>query len=360
MKKKLFILIPTLGTGGGEKLVVDLARTINKEKFDVTIICLFSKKNSIYESLIKNQNIKTIYMNKKLGMDFKIIFKLIKLFNAEKPDIVHTHLNVMQFVLPAIIFSRVKVRIHTVHSIAQKESEGILRKIMYFSYKFFKVKPVAICDVVKHTIMEVYNLKESKISCIYNGVDNKIFYINKNKEINTSTIRFITTGTLYEVKNHKLLIDAFAEIVKINTNINLTILGDGELRSNLEDQIRQYSLEDKIELKGIVKDVAKELNNADVYVITSNYEGLPLSVLEAMACGLPIIATRAGGIVDIVKNNKNGILIDINNKKQLINAMDILINNENLRNKMGTESYEFSKEYTIKSMTNKYEKLYVE
>ncbi|TAN67481.1 glycosyltransferase [Paraclostridium sordellii 8483] len=361
MKKKVFIIVPTLGTGGGEKLVIDLATNIDKSIFDVSIISLFAPRGTIYEKIVMKENINVIYMNKVVGIDFKLIFKLIKLFKEYRPDIVHTHLNVMPYVLPAVIKSRVKSRIHTVHSVADKEAEGILRLVMKFAYKNFNFTPVAICDYVQETISKVYGIKISEIPCIYNGVNSNIF--NKNrytyKNRNKKYINLINIGTLYHVKNQKLIIDAFSEVQKQIPNIRLTILGDGELRTEIESQINSYNLNNKITLKGVVENVADELNNSDIYIMASNYEGLPLSILEAMSCELPIIATKAGGVIDIVENNENGILVDIGSKQQLEVAMKVLCNNEELRTKMGEKSKSLSQKYDIRKVAKDYEKLYM-
>lgn len=358
MKKKVFIVVPTLGTGGGEKLVIDLALNIDRSKFDISIISLFPKKDTIYEKIAKRQNINIIYMNKKLGLDFKLIFRLIKLFKNNKPHIVHTHLNVMPYVLPAVLISKVKSRIHTVHSIADKEADGTLRIIMKWAYKIFNFTPVAICDYVQKTINDVYNIRSSDIPCIYNGINTEIFKKNKINNSN-ETIHLINTGTLYHVKNQKLIIDAFYEVQKHIPNISLTILGDGELRDELETQINNYNLDDKVKLKGIVENVSEELNRSHIYVMSSNYEGLPLSILEAMACGLPIIATKAGGVVDIVKNEENGILIEIGNQNQLEKAIKRLCQDKELRKKMSNNSKEMSKEYDIKVVAKNYQDLYI-
>lgn len=357
-KKKVFIVVPTLGTGGGEKLVIDLASNIDKSIFDVTVISLFPKRNTIYEKVVEKEKLNIIYMDKNMGFDIKIILNLIKLFKDNKPDIVHTHLNVMPYILPAVVNSNVKSRIHTVHSVADKEAEGILRLVMKIAYKLFGFTPVAICDYVKGTIEDVYKIKNSDIPCIYNGINTTIFN-RKNKTISNKYIKLINIGTLYHVKNQKLIIDAFAEVQKKIPNIKLTILGEGELRSELEKQIERYRLNDYIQLKGIVENVYEELNDSDIYIMASNYEGLPLSILEAMSCELPIIATKAGGVVDIVNDGENGILIDINNKEQLVTAMIKLIKNYQIREEMSIKSKELSKLYDIKNCTIQYEKLYL-
>lgn len=359
MKKNIFLIIPTLGVGGGEKLVIDLAKNINKNKFKVNILVLFPKFNTIYEKNIeKSKDVNLIYLNKKKGIDVRVMFKIVRLFKEYKPDVVHTHLNVMAYILPATILNKVRLRFHTVHSIAQEEAKGISRLVMKLAYKFFNFTPIAICETVKKTIQETYKISED-IPCIYNGIDIDIFKYSNDIKKNNESINLINIGTLYHVKNHELLIEAFYEVQKNYPNITLEIVGDGELRSILERKIKKYKLKEKIILKGYLENVSKELKKSDIYVMSSNYEGLPLSILEAMACGLPIIATNVGGIPEVVTNNKNGILVDVGNKKQLIDALRKIIYDYNLRSIMGKFSLEMSKKYNIQNMTSEYEKLYL-
>lgn len=356
MKKKLLIVVPGLGTGGGEKLALDLASNIDKNKFDVSMMSLLPRRGMLFEKVAEENKINVIYLNKKLGIDIFVILQVFKTIKQFKPDIINTHLQVVPYILPSVIFFRIKKKFHTVHSVACKESTGLLKFIMKFAYKVCGFVPVAISDYVKQTICNEYKIKEDKIPCIYNGIETKKIYTNqrdKNQEI-----KFITIGRMQNEKNHKLMINAFAEVCKERNNITLTILGDGVLRTDIEKQINQYGLGNKVFLKGIVNNVADELNKSDIYIMSSNYEGLPLSILEAMACGLPVITTKAGGVVDIVKDYENGLLVEVENKMQLINAMKKLIDDSELRERMGKVSLEYSRKYDISECTKSYERLY--
>ncbi|WP_391116744.1 glycosyltransferase [Psychrobacillus sp. L3] len=358
MKEKVLIVIPTLGIGGGEKLAIDIALNLDPQKFDVLLLSLFPKKGTEFESFIVKYDLKIKFLNKRIGFDPKVIIDFVKVVRDYKPHIIHTHLNVVPYVLIATIFCGIKRRLHTVHSIASMESKGILKKVMKVSYKFFAFTPVAICDYVKATICEEYGLSKDKVPCIYNGIDTNIFKRTENLQ-RSNNINFITTGRMQNVKNHKLMIDAFSDVVKKHNNVTLTILGDGELRVEIEKQIKDLDLKEKIITKGIVNNVSEELNKADIYVMSSNYEGLPLSVLEAMACGLPILTTKAGGVIDIVKQNQNGLLVDVGNRNQLAKSMSRLIESVMLIKHYGEVSYEMSKQYDIKKCVKQYEKLYL-
>ncbi|MGE7693582.1 glycosyltransferase [Lysinibacillus sp. NPDC094177] len=358
MRKRVLIVVPTLGIGGGEKLAIDIVLNLDVQKYEVLLLSLFPKMGTEFESIIKKNNINIQFLNKKLGFDPKVILAFANVVRKYKPHTIHTHLNVVPYVLPATILYGIKNRFHTVHSVASMESTGFLKKIMKITYRFFSFTPVAICDVVKTTICEEYDLPDEKVPCIYNGVNTEIYKKLERKQ-NTNYINFITTGRMQHVKNHNLMINAFSDVAKKYDNVMLTILGDGELRLDIEKQIKELGLEEKVILKGVVSNVAEELNKADVYIMTSNYEGLPLSVLEAMASGLPIVTTKAGGVIDIVKQNQNGLLVDVGNREQLTKEMSKLVEDVMLRQRFGEVSFNMSKQYDIQKCVEKYESLYL-
>ena len=199
MKKKVFIIIPTLGTGGAEKLVIDIAKNIDKSEIDLTIVVLFPKSNTIYEIEAERENLNVIYLNKKLGFDIKVILKLNKLIKRNRPDVVHTHLNTIPYALLGVISTKVKTRIHTVHNIANKDAVGINRLINKIAYKIFKFKPIAISEYIKKTIIDTYSLNEMDIECIYNGIDTNKFKSKKEK-MHSENIKIISVASFKEKK----------------------------------------------------------------------------------------------------------------------------------------------------------------
>lgn len=365
-RKKVLMVIPNLGTGGAEKLVIDIARNIDIEKFDVRILSLFPKNNSIYDEIAENEKLNVVYMNKKKGISLDHVFKVTKYILDLKPDVIHTHLNVVPYTLFGCIFAKVKCRIHTVHNAAKYEGTNRDRRILKFAYKMFNFTPVGISDTIKKTIMDYYRLREKKVPCIYNGIDTTIFTQNEYKKENLENkFYLVSIGSFKSQKNHRLMIEAFNKICiyndyfKVPYSIYLKLVGDGQLRNEIEDQIKKYNLEERVIMKGEVKDVCRELNSSDVLLMTSDYEGLPLAVLEAMACGLPIISTKAGGVVDVVEDNENGILVDVGKKEQIVDAIIKLEQNKDLVKSMGKKSRELALKYDIRNTTKQYENLYI-
>jgi glycosyltransferase involved in cell wall biosynthesis len=355
-KIKVFHVLHDLTTGGAEKLVVDMCLFINKNEIDASIISLFPAKNNVFEKLASENGINLIFLNKKLGFDLGIIFALYKLIKIQKPDLIHTHSYVFPYVFPALVMNKVKARVHTVHNIASKEFSYAIRKVIQIAYMFFNVTPVAISDHVKKSIEIEYNIKSGIIPCIYNGIDTNRFTRTQKKS--SGIVTFIHVGRFSKQKNHNLLVEAFAEALKKNNNIVLKLIGDGELKQDITSKVDDLGIKDKIVFKGITKDVNSELNSSDVFILSSDWEGLPLSVLEAMACGLPIISTKAGGTPDIVKNLDNGILVDIGDKEGIENAILTLAGNKKLREDMGMKSFIYSKNYDIRATCSNYVSLY--
>jgi glycosyltransferase involved in cell wall biosynthesis len=354
-KIKVFHVLHDLTTGGAEKLVVDMCLFSKKDEIDASIVSLFPAKNNVFEKVAFENGINIIFLNKKRGFDFGIIFALYKLFKFQKPDVIHTHSYVFPYVLPSIIMNRIKARVHTVHSIASKEFGYAIRKVMKIAYTFFNVKPVAVSNYVKKSIEIEYNIKSDLVHCIHNGIDTNIF--TKSLKQSSDIVTFVHVGRFTKLKNHSLLVEAFADALKKNNNIALKLIGDGELKLDITRKADELGISDKIEFKGIIKNVNSELNSADIFILSSDWEGLPLSILEAMACGLPIISTRAGGAVEVVKSD-NGILVDIGDKEGIENAILLLADNKKLREDLGMKSFICSKNYDIRNTCSNYVLLY--
>lgn len=355
MRKKLLFVIPSMRTGGAEKLVLDLATFIDKEKFEVLVLSYGKKTNSIYDNFALKRNINIKYLDKKKGFDVSLIKKVSKTIDEFKPDILSTHINTVPYLLWKT--RKIEKKYHTIHNLAEKDAKGFGRILLKIAFRFFKFKPVAICETVKQTISKVYHKSDKKIPCIYNGIDTMSF--EKKEKFDDGIIKFISIGRLTKVKNYDFLLDVFHEVLKIHKNITLTILGDGFQRDNLNIKLQQLELCEKIRFLGNVSNVDEYLNLSDVYVTGSKYEGLPLTLLEAMSCGLPIITTKAGGSVDIVKDNENGMLIDIGDKKTFVASIIKIIENDNLRAELGQNSLILSKTFDIRNTVKEYESLFL-
>ena len=353
--KRVMIVLPMLANGGAERIAVTIAENLSLEKIEVMFVLFFSKQDSFNQKKVEdNKYFKVVHLDKKMGTDLSVIGKLRKVIRSFKPDVIHTHLNVVPYVLFAA--PRKVKKYHTIHSLAQKESTGIRRKINNFAFKFGNFVPVAISPLCAETVEEVYGIKKEKFPCIYNGID-----INHYcpEPITHDKIRFINVGRLQFPKNQDLAIRAFAKVHEKYPDVTIEFVGEGELRGELESLVKDLGLLDCVFLSGQSDNVKEKLNAADIYLQSSDFEGLPVSVLEAMACGLPIVSTKAGGTIDIVVPGENGFLVDVNDEDSLAQAMIKLIDDEAVRTAMGKRSRDMSLKYSIQACAKQYEALFL-
>ncbi len=351
--KKILLVIPTLEQGGGQKFVMDLAQKLDKNKFQVRVLVFYKKNNSVFDLFAEKNGIDTVYLDKQVGLDIGFFKQVKKALKEYAPDVIHTNLDSLLYLLP--FYKRKQIKIHTIHTLAEKEAIGLQRVVRFIAYKIVNVKPIGISDTVADSIAAEHGIPREAIDIVYNGVDCARYDLPKKE---SSTINFVTVGTIYYVKNYDFLIDCFYNVCQKYDNLHLSILGDGILRQELENKIKKLDLVDKVTITGVVSDVEIYLSKADIYVATSLFEGLPLSMLEAMSAGLPIISTNVGGVKDIIRDGENGILVESGNENAYTKAMEQMISDSEKRLSYARKSKQLSKNYDIRQMVEGYEKIY--
>jgi glycosyltransferase involved in cell wall biosynthesis len=353
-KVKVLQIVPSLRTGGGERIAVDIAAHIDRELVDMTVLSMYPEEQTILSEYAREKNVRVLYLAKKPGFDPKAISRLRRIIKELDPDVIHTHLKVVPYVILAS--SRKTVKYHTVHNIAQKEAAGIYRRIMKFAYGHCCFTPVCISDYCAETFREVYVNYRGKLPCIMNGIDVSRFAPLPSAH---EGFRFISVGRFFPQKNQKVLISAFEKVYKAHPECVLEIVGDGSLRSELEELVSRLGLKNSVIMDGESDRIVEKLNSSDAFALSSDHEGLPVSVLEAMACALPIATTAAGGVVDIVKDGENGFVVPVGDEEALANAMIRLVEDGELRNKMGKRSREMAEKLSIEECARAYQELYI-
>ena len=362
-KKKIVCVVPSLARGGAEKMALDLVTYLDKTSFDVVLISLYSDKGEFFNKLASERGVDVYYLDKKPGFDFKTILKLSKLLTSIKPDVIHTHLYSSIYCIPWIgLRAKKTLWVHTVHNIASKELPRPYLEIMKYYYRNKKALPIGISDEIRKTVSTQYQLKEHKIPLIYNGIDTTYFspeqIIENGENQKQKEVLISCVARFSGQKNHKLLIEAFKDAQNKYSNIKLVLIGDGPLRRDIEEQIESYDLKDKIILTGDSSNVLNWLRKSDVFVLSSDYEGLPISMLEAMSVGVPVIATGVGGVTDVVVNGKEGIIVPPKKSKDLSDAIVTLSSNSEMRSIMGQKARERAMEFDIRKMSEKYGAIY--
>lgn len=354
MPPKVLIAISDLEIAGAQKVVEQLAIQLQRNQIPVRLLILSSAKNSAIEKRLRENGVGIDFLDKPAGIHLQTFWKAAKYIRTYKPDVIHTHLNSWLYVFPVAWRKKIKI-LHTIHSqAAEQEHYSALRKLVTFLYHGKVMVPVAISDEIRKEATQVYGLPCEQIEMVYNPMDYRSF--SEEPKQNHQGVVFVNVARFHSDKNQLFLIRAFAKAHQQNSDIRLCMAGEGELLEDAKALARELGVADAVAFPGTVENVAQLLAKCDVFVLPSLTEGLPISMLEAEAAGLPVIASRVGGIPDIFDGN--GCLIEVNDEAALVDAMLRLAENAALRQEMGQKSQAIAKAYGAEVITPQYEALY--
>lgn len=355
---KIVHVIETCSTGGAEIVVKTLLIELKRQGFDVALWVLTKinqfkpddkklitfEKNYIDE-LLEN-GIQIEFVGKKPKKNWlRSAIKLNQLYNKYKPNIIHTHLESVSFHVCRSLFFRRVVLIQTIHSTIIKYPE-ILRHLMAPRIKRF----IAISDGVK-TEIKKQKVKDENITVIKNGIDLKRFGC-KEKIIKSDVEAIVTIGRLTKAKNHNNLIKAIRLLKDKLHSFDLqiphtVIVGTGELLPEIKTLIDKHELQKDIVLFGVCDNIPDMLHESDIYVMSSDWEGLSISLIEALASGIPIVATDAGSNNEIIDNEVNGLLVPVADSTALAGAIFRLMKDKSLRQQFSHNAKIKSREFSI-------------
>jgi glycosyltransferase involved in cell wall biosynthesis len=254
--------------------------------------------------------------------------------------------------------------VHTVHNLAEKEIDWSGRLVHRIAF-WRGVLPVAIAREVADSLRRVYRIDDFPL--IPNGIPVDAFRQPsivrerwRNKEGFAPTdVLFVCVGGLRPQKNPALLLEAFLRGPASDPRAQLLFVGRGVLRPELERQIGASGLQGRVHLLGLRSDIPEILNGADVFVLSSDYEGNPLSVMEAMAAGKPMICTAVGGVPELIEDGRDGLLVPRGDAKALSRAMGQMLEHPQIRTSMGeAAAKKATKRFGLQAMTEAYEDLY--
>ncbi|MBQ3194491.1 MAG: glycosyltransferase [Oscillospiraceae bacterium] len=352
---KILQVIPYFCFGGAETMCENLTYALKKAGHEVTVVSLYNEHTPISERM-ERSGVKILYLDKKLGLDLSMVPKLRRIMKQEKPDAVHTHLDVIKYAVLAAKLAGVKKCVHTVHNVADKEAEGRLQKIVNKTY--FKLGwsvPVALSPLVQKTIRDFYGMVPERIPVIYNGVDLSRCMVKESYESETLTL--VHVGRFNEQKNHKGLLEAFQKILAVCPDCRLNLLGDGELRESVEAYADALGIAQQVSFLGSQSNVYPYLNEADIFLLPSSYEGMPMTIIEAMGTGLPIAATAVGGVPDMIRSEESGLLTACD-PADVAAAVLKLIGDASLRKRLGENAVKESRRFSAEHMAEEYAKQY--
>ncbi len=367
-------IIYALGTGGLENGLVNIINRMPAERYRHVIVCLTEAHD--FKNRINVAGVEVIELHKQPGQDLGLYGRLWRVIRTQKPDVIHTrNLNALEMQLVAFFASGAK-RVHGEHGRdvsdlhGQNRKYNLLRKIV----RTILHRYIAVSQDLAHWLQKTVSVAPEKIAQIYNGVDQAHFFPKQGLaskilpcHLSTEDVLIIgTVGRLAAVKDQLSLVSAFCKLVNRNPEyrkkLRLVIVGDGPSRRDIESLITDSKLEDLSWLAGDRSDISELLRAMDIFVLPSLGEGISNTILEAMATGLPIIATDVGGNSELVDPDVNGFLVRTGDSDQLADSIEVLVQNTEKRQSFGVASRQkiaekFNWERTVESYMEVYDQL---
>lgn len=371
-KIKLVYIISNLGIGGAQILLLNILKLIKESgSYEVSVITL---NNGIYTDTVRRMGISVFDLSCKNLVNPIIFVKIYKLLKKIRPDIVHTHL------LKADFYGRISSRLagiknivttyHTntsSHKIENGEAKSINDYLDNISLRFSHCHIIAVSEKVKNYVIKKTENRCHNIVVIGNGINiDEFVFIDKEerrkleKQFNLAPNDYLITcaGRLEVHKGVDFLIESLKDYIKKNNNIKILFIGTGNLEQYLMNYIIQNDLTDNIFLLGFKYDVNKFIQISDLVVVPSIVEGFGIIIIESMLCKVPVLASNAGGIPEIIKDKYNGYLFQSGNKQSLIESLEYIINQSDSDTIITNAYNSVLDNYNIKDVAGKYLSFY--
>lgn len=321
---KIFEIIPQLSSGGAERFTIDLCNELST-KHEVTLVVLHSvEKFGFYADELAS-NVRLVSMDKRMGFDMSLLFRLWRLIKKEKPDVVHTHLNGIIYISLSAAINRRVVYCHTVHNTADKESNSfVCRVVRRLLFKTRLSTPITISEESQRSFLDYYGIDAPLIDNGRNvpadfALSASVVDEFKKYRRTDKTRVLVCLARMYPVKRHTLLAKVTARLYAEGYDFTVLAIGSTS-QIDIVKEVRALK-SDNFYILGERKNPLEYLKAADAYALCSSYEGLPISLIEALGVGAVPVCTPVGGIVNLVHDGENGILAEGLSEDDYYNAM---------------------------------------
>jgi glycosyltransferase involved in cell wall biosynthesis len=370
---KILFLGTQMSNAGAQRILFTLAEYFHRSKYRVEVAFVYDKDNlrNQWENKFPFPVIDLNGYGGRFGI-VKLPLAVIRLWlmiRRSKFDIVHTftpHANLIGLFLAWLAGVRVRVGSH--HGAMESTTRVFNSLHGKFINSRFVHKQVVVSESVANLTVEKYNVDPDKNFKILNGIEPfpiidrlKVNEAKAQLGIALSAPILLTVGRLENQKQHIVLLETMPAILEQFTDTLLLVAGNGPLLNELEEVCRRQGLEESVRFLGMRDDIDILLNLADVFVMPSRIEGLPLSLLEAMGTGLPVVVSNIGPMQEIVRNEIDGFVVPLGDVQQFAQKINILLSNAELREKMGASARErILKDFNDATMCAAYEALFLE
>lgn len=357
INKKIVFILPNFRAAGVERVVITLANEMCRLGYSVSLL-IFKNNGDLANDICKEIEVIELHINRSSFA----IFKLINFFRKNQVCFIssYSYLSILSIIANIITFKKSQIFVceHTTLTQMNKAKSNYKNKIVNFLMRMFYPLAdgiIAVSSGVADDLSKAIDIPRKKIKVLYNPLDiNFISKMSQNSPshrwlLNKKQPLILGIGRLDIAKNFTLLINAFSKITD-QTDANLLILGEGDLRLELEQEIKKLQLSERCELMGYISNPYCYLKNADIFVLSSNVEGFSLVIVESLACNTPVISTDCpSGPNEILEDGKWGTLVPMNDVEILSVAMLEALRSPNTKNLQ-----ERAKEFDVKIVTQRY------
>ncbi|MCK9605998.1 MAG: TIGR03088 family PEP-CTERM/XrtA system glycosyltransferase [Methylomonas sp.] len=364
-------IIYRLGVGGLENGLVNLINRMPTDSYRHAIICLTDSTD--FSQRIQRPDVAIYEIHKKPGQDVESFVKVYKLLKQLKPTLVHTrNLAAIEYQLCAF-FAGVPFRVQGEHGwdVFDPEGNNVKYRWLRFLMGLIIHRFIPLSQQLHDYLQKKVGIPAKKIARICNGVDTDLFYPREGRRQMPENCplqldnKFLvgTVGRMHGVKDQLTLVKAYIlacqESAIFAEKARLAIIGDGPLRELAVNLLEKHGLEANAWLPGECHNIAQILRGFDVFVLPSKAEGISNTILEAMATGLPVIATSVGGNPELVINEKTGLLVEKENVSAMATALQLLITDDSKRQQFSAAALQRARqEFSLDSMVARYQAVY--
>lgn len=357
MTKKILHLVYSMGCGGLEKVIVNLINASKDYSCEHIIVTLTPDHELV--PLIDGKT--SVYcVDKKPGKDIHCHWRVFKLFRKLQPDVINTYnFGTIEYQMIAKV-AGIRLGVHCDHGRGGDDflgENGRNNTVRRFMSRFIDVYIVVSKDLYSWVKNDV-RIKSKQIKIVQNGVALENYSDRCNS---TTAFTFCTVGRLDEIKNQTLMIKAYHQALVICPDLlstKLKLVGDGPMRGVLKALVASLQLENNVELMGYREDIAKILSMANAFVLSSNYEAMPMTILEAMASHVPVVTTDVGGIRHFI-SDQEATFVESGNQQLLTKKfIDLYLHPENYHAKINKAFKLVSDNYSLQNMCKIYMDIY--